>query len=152
MKLDKDRLERRWDAPSWLSSHWYWESYLMRLQVVYTETLESPRLVWRETLNSTHCKRFSTTWFFQRLCWCKEDKAVRVQLKPVALMVYIDVNLKLLVGLQVWDDWLEPHALLGVNSLIWRSPQENLDRFIWLKLAELFGESEVPLLQGVELF
>ena len=71
IKLDKDGLERRWDAPSWISSHWYWESYLMRLEVVYTEALESPRLFRRETLNSTQGKRSSTAWFFRRLNWCR---------------------------------------------------------------------------------
>ena len=44
IKHDKDGLKRRWDALSWISSHWYWESYLMQLQVVYMEALELPRL------------------------------------------------------------------------------------------------------------
>ena len=32
----------RWDAQLWISSHW--ESYLMRLQVIYTQALKSPKL------------------------------------------------------------------------------------------------------------
>ena len=66
----------------------------------------------KEKLNSTLGKEASAAWFW-RLCWCKEGKAVTVRLKPVALTVCIKVILKLLVGLRVWDDWLQ----LGGTSL-----------------------------------
>ena len=82
----------------------------MRLQMVYTEALESPRLFQRETLNSTQGKGASAAWF-QRLCWCKEDKAVTVRWKPMALTVCIEVILKLLGGLfgglLFRGDWLQ---------------------------------------------
>ena len=46
----------RWDAQCKTSSCWYWESYLLRLQVIYTKTLKSPWLFCREALNSTQGK------------------------------------------------------------------------------------------------
>ena len=45
----------------------------MRLQVVYTEALESPRLFRRKTLNSTQGKGTTpSAWFFWQLCWCQQ--------------------------------------------------------------------------------
>ena len=43
------------------------------------------------------------------------------------------------------------HALLCVRSLIWRSPQEHLDRCTWLSVAGRFckNKSPLPLLQGL---
>ena len=49
-------------------------------------------------VNSTQGKGASAAWF-RRLCWCKEDKAVTVRLKPVAMTVCIEVIVKLLGGL-----------------------------------------------------
>ena len=43
----------------------------MRLQVVYTEVLESPRLFQRKTLNSTQDKGSLTAWFW-RQCKCQQ--------------------------------------------------------------------------------
>ena len=37
-------------------------------------------------------------------------------------------------------------SLLGISFLIWGSSQKHLDCYIWQKLAEYFGKSEVPLL------
>ena len=64
----------RWDAQSWTSICWYWESYLMRLQVVYTEALESSRLFRRKALNATQDKGALTVWFFRRLNWYPTTK------------------------------------------------------------------------------
>ena len=66
----------------------------MRLQVVYTEALESPSLFRRKALNSTQDKGSLTAWF-RRLCKCQQklillqrNKAVNgVQLMPVVTAV-----------------------------------------------------------------
>ena len=66
----------------------------MRLQVVYTEALESPRFFRRKALNSTQDKGSLTAWF-QRLCKCQQklillqrNKAINgVRLVPVAMAV-----------------------------------------------------------------
>ena len=82
----------------------------MQLQVVYTEALESPRLFQRETLNLTQGKRASAAQF-RRLYQYKEDKAITVWWKLVALTIYIKVILILLRGffggLLFWGDWLQ---------------------------------------------
>ena len=41
-----------------------------------------------------------------------------------------------------------PPASFGVSFLIWKSPQEHLDRCVRLKPVERFGESEVPSLRS----
>ena len=91
----------------------------MRLQVVYTEAIESPRFFQRKASNSTQGKRSSTAWF-RRLCWCQQklilprrnEAANGVRLVPKAPAVRIEVIITLheglLEGLRVWDDWLEP--------------------------------------------
>ena len=61
----------------------------------------------KKSLNSTQGKWALAAWFWH-LCWCKEDKAVTVRLKPVALTICIEIIFTLLVGPRVWDNWLEP--------------------------------------------
>ena len=68
----------KWDVQCKTFSCWYWESCLMRLQVVNTETLESPWLFHRKALNSTQGKR--------AIFWPQKNKAIAngVRLEPVA--------------------------------------------------------------------
>ena len=70
----------------------------------------------KESLNSTQGKGALAAWF-RRLWWCKDDQAVTVWLKPVAMTVCIEVIVKLLGGLfgglPFWGDWLQ----LGGTSL-----------------------------------
>ena len=85
----------------------------MQLQVVYTEAFELPWLFRRKVLDSTPSKR-ATTWFWC-ICWRQQKliisqrniAATRVWLELVAPAIYIIVIFILLIGLRVWDDWLE---------------------------------------------
>ena len=70
------------------------------------QSIETTKTLPKESMNSIQSKRASVVWFW-RLCWYKEDKAVKVWLKPVVLGICIDIILKLLVGLWVWDDWFQ---------------------------------------------
>ena len=68
----------------------------------------------KKSLNSTESKGALAAWF-QCLCWYKEDNAVTVRLKSVALMVCIEVILKLLEGLLDW------FVVLGRLASAWRN-------------------------------
>ena len=117
----------------------------MRLQVIYTKTLESPRLFRRKTLNTTQGKGVTPLATKEQSC-----KRGTVGARGAS---GIKIILTLLGDLRVWDGWLQlgerihaelchrssvysaeagvrtgPHASLGVRSLIRRSPQEHLDR------------------------
>ena len=69
----------------------------------------------KESLDSTPGKGSLTAWF-RRLCWRqrklilprRNKVANGVWLEQVAPAVCIEVIFTLLVGLRVWDDWLEP--------------------------------------------
>lgn len=79
--------------------------FLLVLGVLFNSILDSvhqnaevTKTLPKENLNSTLNKRALAAWF-QCLCWWKEDKAVTVQLKPVAMTICIKVIVKLLRGL-----------------------------------------------------
>ena len=116
----------------------------MRLQVVYTETLESPRLFRRKALNSTQGKGSSTAWF-RRLCW-RQRKLILPQRNGDFLgafsvacgfgatgfslegRIHTELCHRPSVYLAEAGVRTGSHAWLGVRFLIWRSPQEHLDR------------------------
>ena len=88
--------------------------------MVYTETLESPRLFRKETLNSTQGKKshsFGLVLLTFVLAPTKVDPTVKEQSCKWGTAVASDAGdinmilalLKGVIGrLEVWDDWLQP--------------------------------------------
>ena len=142
----------------------------MRLWVVYTEALESPRLFQREALNSTQGQGSSTAWFpdaNKADPTAKEQSCKRgtVGTKSAGGIDMILALLEgLLGGLRVCDDWFEPgrttpcRTLSSSESLprcTWWKPefflrgiQTHLDCCAWLSVAGRSCESLVPSLQS----
>ena len=113
----------------------------MRLQVVYLETLESPRLFHRKTLNSTQGK--GATPLATKEQSCKRGAVGTCGAGGIKII------LALLGGLRVWDNCLQPTSL-GVGVL-WT---ESLSSSGWSYPAEWsdFLQGKVPTLRNLETF
>ena len=112
----------------------------MRVQVVYMQVLEPSKLFRRKTLNSTKVKELQLPSF--DICvganksWSYHKKT-KLQIRYDWCQWYrwywndSRSSWALLVGLRVWDEWLEPE---GKNLCRKLSSSKSLRRYTWRKL------------------